>query len=353
MKTHLISIIALNESELPPLDSGHIFDPEQLSQHFDWQAIGLMFKPLEGGLKHHPSVFYNGFESTSLETYWIPNLGRVVVLTSETTADPVHLGDLNIFQYWRECETLIRSDWRPIMLQNQLPDIDWVFSFAILDTDQDALSAVPNRSIEISLRRRWQQSDGLSAVIDWNGALILNAPTQSNASRKTLVGIVSVISIQWQVDLMTIKTLRTLLCQDKSRREQHTETLQVARLARRSNLSQVRLLSIYVNNHLIPRMFRDAWAMDQFKEQVNSTIQRIATINEIESNIRSSLSNSKQERLLFLISLTGVSGTMAAVIATVDFKNAFISSESWRFVLVAFSAIAIALLAYLNPRNRQ
>ena len=179
----------------------------------------------------------------------------------------------------------------------------------------------------------------------------MNEPKNSNTCNETIIGIVAIIAIQWQVDLMAIKTMRVILSQDGDQKEQCKETFQVARLARRANLSHVKLLSIYVNNHLIPKIFIESWAMNELKEQVNSTIQRIATLNEIESNMHSRASNSKQEKLLFLISLTGVSGTMAAVIATVDFKNAFISSESWRFILVACSAVSIALLAYLNKKN--
>ena len=347
----IVSVIALNEVALPAIEGGHIFNTEQLSQHFDWNSIGLYWKSLEISLFHKPLTSIDAFEKLSVTTYWIPKVGRVVVMVSESTEEHKLTKDIDFFEYWGDCEKVIRENWSLIESNSSLPSIDWVFSFIISNANQESQWRIPDAALSLSSKHSWICGDGLNALIDWNGAFIMNDLDKSNASDETLIGIVAIISIQWQVDLMTIKTIRKLLSGEDSKIKKEQETIEMAKLARRSNLAQVKLLSIYVNDHIIPKLFRKAWAMDEFKNQVNSTIQRIATLNEIESTIHSRLSNSKQESLLFLISLTGVSGAVAAVIATVDFKNSFISSESWRFILVALSAVAIAFFAYINRKK--
>lgn len=344
------SVIALNEIDSPDRDNEGAVFFNKLSQHFDWKSIGICSKNLRQTIYHEPIDVDIKFKHSEELLFWIPGLGRIVTLISEFSISEDYLLKYDWPNYWIQCENKIRNDWITSGNDESYQDIDWVFTFISSD---DAVSFnLKNlvKSNPLKSKYNWVDSDGMQALVDWNGAIIINDPKKSQADCVTILGIIVVLSIQWQVNLMTLKTIRNLLAL-KSKYSKDTETVLIADLARKSNFSQVKLLSIYVNDHILPELFRKAWAMDRFRDQLNQTINRIATLNEIHSSIHARLSNAKQENLLFLISLTGVSAAVAGIISTVDFKNSAISSEVFRFILVLLSAIVIAFIAYLNRKK--
>lgn len=343
------AVVAMEESG--PADSVDApkYRPDAGSQHFDWEAIDIREVLLESRFELPISLGSEESCFCKIRLLSISPLGRIICCEWNWDAD--FIPEVAWDQHWDSVEATLRSSWVTLQEKHRLPKMSWAFTLTFLEGQGDSINAFSNSFNGLSGTSVMNQRCGLKAVIDWNGGVIIRNSDTSSIDQNAIIGILTVIAVRWQVDLLAIKSVRRLLANDtKSSRDGQTGDL--AHLARRIHYAQVRLLSIYVNNEVITQAFLKAWSMHSLAKNVKEAIEGVVQVNELESRLVQRASNEAQEAFLLIIALVGICGTISGVIASVDFKNSILSSESYRFALILLGTLAIGLFGLLKkPKN--
>ena len=355
-KVSTIAIAALDEIEFLSDIRGTHVRPGSLAEHVDWEDLGLQERPT--GMQG-PQLRLREADSSDvgdMRMYWIAPFGRLVVFRWTWSISQPVLNTVDWPRHWQDSWESLEKVWPTVAEELNLPKQEWLFAFSVIEGTEDEI--VPFLPIVHGLSdgNGHLSHSGVSASIGWDGGLITRIDGRCRTELDAIVAIAAVESLRWQSDNHALRRIRSMLRESGGRDGLDQQTASITRLARTVYDGQTTLdsdtLCVYGSDELIARAFTQGWSMDRLTARANDAIHRLTHANELDTRIQLRHSSRAQERWLLLLALVGVCGTLAGVLAAVDFRNVLVSSEGLRIALIGFGTVMIGATALWKAGRR-
>lgn len=354
-KVSTIAIAALDELEFRSELKGTNVRPGSLAEHVDWEELGMQELPvgLSGPRLHLDGAGADG----DARLFWISPFGRLVIFRWSWQIGQPGLNALDWPRHWQDSWSVLEESWPQVAAHLRLPDQEWLFAFSIVEGDEEEITPFLPVVRGLSDGNGHLSHSGVSASIGWDGGLVARIEERCRTELDAIVAIAAVASLRWQNDNHALRRIRGMLRQSGGRDVLDRQTASITRLARKVYDGQTTLdsdtLCVYGSDELIARAFSQGWSMDRLTARANDAIHRLTHANELDTRIQSRESARAQERWLLLLALVGLCGTLAGVLSAVDFRNAIISSEGLRGVLIAIGTVLIGGATLWNASRRR